>query len=320
MRALNSMLPLAMNRAERVWTIDELTPETVSDGSLAVLGDPVAHSLSPVMHNAALAELARADPDFATWNYRLLHVPIEALPGALRRLHALGFKGVNLTIPHKVEALRLIHRVRPEAVPIGAVNTLLHTPDGFEGTNTDGWGIARAVEESFQRGFGDGPVLLCGAGGAARAIAVQALAEGVPELWIGNRSAPNLERLVEQLRHAGLPVERVKPFLFEAAPRGWSGPVLVVNATSSGLKATDTLPLDLTRLPAGSSIYDTTYGTRNAWAVEAEALGLSYADGLSMLVHQGVRSLELWTGRTVPVAAMARAARAALAARRQAHA
>lgn len=307
-----------MDVGQRVLRLDELDEVALPEVPLAVLGDPIAHSLSPVMHNAALAAMAQDDPSLAGWRYLALHVPIEQLPEAVRTLHARGFRGVNLTIPHKVEAVALVTRVAEEARPMGAVNTLVAEEGGFFGTNTDGYGIARAVAGSVGRGLADGPVVLCGAGGAARAIAVQALRDGVPELWLGNRGPQNLERLLEQLRGAGMPMDRVRPFLFAEPPSGLPADGLLINATAAGLKEGDGLPLDLAFLGSRAAIYDTTYGQRNAWAAFAGVHGLPYGDGLAMLVAQGVRSLEIWTGRAVPEAVMDRAAREAFFQRTQA--
>jgi len=299
----------------RVLRLADLDQADLPAVPLAVLGDPIAHSLSPAMHNAALAHLARAEPEFSFWGYLAIHVPIEQLSEAIRRLHARGVRGINLTIPHKVRAVELVTEVSAEAATMGAVNTLVAGKVGYSGTNTDGYGIARAIAAKAGRGFADGPVVLCGAGGAARAIAVQALRDGVPELWLGNRGRANLDQLMDQLRQAGLPVNRVRPFLFSEPPSGLPADALVINATAAGLKATDSLPLDLAFLGSEAAIYDTTYGCANAWAAFAGNRDLAYGDGLSMLVAQGVRSLEIWTERSISAEVMESAARAALAQR-----
>jgi shikimate dehydrogenase len=304
-----------MEAVSRVWQLEELARAELPAVPLAVLGDPVAHSLSPAMHQAALADLARADPAFADWGYVAVRVPLEELSRAVEELHHLGFRGLNLTIPHKVRAVDLVRAVEPEARAMGAVNTLMARAGGYVGTNTDGWGIARAVKERLGRALGADPVVLCGAGGAARAIAVRALRDGVPELWIGNRGPENLATLLEQLRAADLDLARVRTFLFARPPAELPAGALVINATAAGLRGDDRLPLDLDFLGAEGALYDTTYGVENAWARFAASRNLPYADGLSMLVAQGARSLELWTGRAVSAEVMARAARETLALR-----
>lgn len=306
-----------MELAERVLRLSDLASCELPARPLAVLGDPVSHSLSPAMHNAALRAMAKEDPSLETWGYLRIELPVEELEGALPRLHALGFCGLNLTLPHKVRAVELVETIDPVAGQMGAVNTLIRTSTGYRGSNTDGYGIARAVERAFSCVLGAAPVILCGAGGAARAIAVESLRSGVRELWIGNRSRENLDRLLEQLAKAGLGEGRVHPFLFEELPAGLPSEALLINATAAGLSAGDSLPLDLAFLRPGSLIMDTTYGVENAWARYAGERGFAYSDGLNMLVHQGVRSLEIWSERTVPAEVMEVAARSALEERRK---
>lgn len=288
----------------QTYTLDDLADWLPGPGALAVLGDPIEHSLSPRMHGAALAHMAEKDARFGAWRYDRFRVPAARLPDALRRLHAAGFRGINLTIPHKVQAVELVEEIDPVAAQMGAVNTLSRTATGWHGSNTDGPGLAAAVRAAFTRDLNGSPIVLLGAGGAARAIAVQCLADGCPELWLGNRSAGRLDELVAQLEASGLATERLKPFRFAEIPVELPRQALVINATSVGLHAGDALPLDLGRFDEGSVLYDTTYGTRNAWAEAAASCGLPYADGLGMLVHQGALSLRRWTGATVPVEAM----------------
>ncbi|MFP4282464.1 MAG: shikimate dehydrogenase family protein [Opitutales bacterium] len=304
-----------MESVDRVLTLGDLDQLTLPAVPLAVLGDPIEHSLSPAMHNAALAALAEEDPVFADWHYFRVRVAVNHLECSVARLFALGFKGLNLTLPHKIEAFDLVTAVEPAVAAMGAVNTLLATELGYRGTNTDGWGIARAVERAFDRRLGEGPVVLCGAGGAARAVAVQALNDGVRDLWLGNRGEQNLTRLLQQLTDAGHDLSGVRPFLFDAPPVDVPDDALLINATSAGLRADDALPFSPDFLGPEGAILDTTYGTPNAWRRWAAERGVPYADGLLMLVYQGQRSLELWTGREVPTEVMLNAAQNALAAR-----
>jgi shikimate dehydrogenase len=263
------------------------------------------------MHGAALARMAEEEVTFAAWTYDRFRVPAETLPVALEKFHAAGFRGINLTLPHKVQAVSLVAEIDPAAAQMGAVNTLTRLPQGWHGSNTDGPGLAAAVRAAFGRELADGPVVLLGAGGAARAIAVQCLTSGCPALWLGNRSAERLEALVRQLKAAGLDTTRLHAFRFEAVPQQLPREALLINATSVGLHPGDTLPLDLAPFKAGTVLYDTTYGSRNAWAEAAEKHGLPYADGLGMLVHQGALSLARWSGAEVPVEAMKEAVLAA---------
>ncbi|MDX2185942.1 MAG: shikimate dehydrogenase [Opitutaceae bacterium] len=307
--------------------------------SLAVLGHPIAHSRSPAMHNAALAELAAEDPRFSQWKYHAFDIAPDQLPEALPRFLEKGFLGLNLTVPHKVVAVPLIAEVDTHARTIGAVNTLVATPKGWWGTNTDGYGLATGIREDLGLELAGIPIVLLGAGGAARGAAVQCLHAGCSSLTVINRSAPSLNALVHQLcapdpgaaasRDAagdpapavlhdahGLAIATLLPdgrggIRVDAGPEGRALPeaALFINATSAGLKPADPLPFDLERAPRPLAAYDMIYNPpETRWLALARQRGLPAANGLSMLVHQGAAALSLWVGRPVPVPAMARAA------------
>ncbi|SVD61456.1 uncharacterized protein METZ01_LOCUS414310, partial [marine metagenome] len=157
--------------------------------SLAVLGFPIGHSISPAIHNAALFEMAKSDPRFAKWRYRRIEVEAERLSEVLPLLRKAGFRGLNLTIPHKVQALDLVVELSADARAIGAVNTLMASDDGWRGFNTDGYGLEQALREELEVDLEGSKVILLGAGGAARAAAAQCLLRGCRKLWIGNRSS-----------------------------------------------------------------------------------------------------------------------------------
>ena len=298
-------------------TLDTLQSLDGNGPHLAVLGFPVRHSLSPAMHNAALADMGRQNLPVQGLHYHALELPVERLAEGLEALHAHSFAGLNLTIPHKVEVLKLLTAVDPEAARMGAVNTLVRNDKGYSGFNTDGYGIEKAVEQRLQRSFENADVLLLGAGGAARAIAVQCLASGCKRLSIVNRSGERLEQLRQHMQDSGTPMDRVRLATSASLPQDWAEDLLVINATALGLKPEDPAPVDIGQLPPSSSVYDTTYGCRNRLAIDCQSRGLAYADGLSMLVWQGVRSLEIWTGAKVPVKVMADAALQALKERQQ---
>jgi len=268
------------------------------------------------MHNAALAEMARQWPELEQWQYEAVHVPDGELPRALALLHAAGVAGINLTLPHKVAALELVEEADATARAMGAVNTLVRTPAGYRGTNTDGYGIVQALAECFRRTLAGADVWLFGAGGAARGIAAACLQAGCRRLTVLNRGIARLRALEEQLRAGSGPAAGPCRFLQpEAVPERPGEGAILINATSLGLKAADPSPVDLRWLHPGVAVYDTTYGARNALAAACAAAAAPYADGLSMLAWQGARSLEIWTGRPVPAATMRRAAEQELAAR-----
>lgn len=264
------------------------------------------------MHNAALAAMAQAEPRFASWKYFRFDVPPEQLAEALQRLHAAGFHGLNLTVPHKVLAFDLIREIDPSAAAIGAVNTLRRTADGWRGFNTDGHGLAAALRSDLRVDLAGAHAVLLGAGGAARGAAVECLQRKCASLRIGNRTRANLDALLSSVGPLAGTTE-LHAFDPASPPNDIPAGATVINATSSGLKPDDPAPIALRRLPKGITVYDMVYNPpQTALLRDAAALGLPHANGLSMLVHQGARALEIWTGASVPVAIMHDAARAAL--------
>jgi shikimate dehydrogenase len=283
----------------------------VAGTGLAVIGHPIGHSLSPQMHSAALALLAARDARFAGWSYSAFDVEPGDLAAALDRMAERGFRGVNLTVPHKVLAVGLASSLDEGALEAGAVNTLLREASGWRGFNTDGYGLSAGLREDLGIELRGANVVLLGAGGAARGAAVECLRAGCAGLWILNRTRSNLESLVAHL----LPIVRGIPVRImggdirsSGVPRG----SLVINATSAGLRATDAAPVDLAALPGVAAVYDMIYNPKvTPLLAEAQALGLPHANGLGMLVHQGARALEIWTG--VPAGGTAPAMREAAA-------
>ena len=303
-----------MSAPDPVLTLRDLEAWSRPGVSLAVLGHPVAHSVSPPMHNAALAELARSAPDFAHWRYFRFDIPPADLPRALELFHARKFRGLNLTVPHKVLAFDRVAAVSDAARPVGAVNTLLWTERGWLGHNTDGYGFATALRQDVGCDLAGTHVILLGAGGAARSAAVECFNRRCASLAIGNRTPAHLDALLAVLA----PLARGVPlrgFASGAPPADLPAGAIVVNATSAGLHADDPAPIDLQRLTRPASVSDMIYNPPQTPLLRiAERLGLPHANGLSMLVHQGAKSLELWSG--VPAGQMAPvmhvAARAAL--------
>ncbi len=296
-----------------VLTLDHLAAWPHAGTALAVLGHPIKHSVSPAMHNAALAAMARTQPEYRAWKYFRFDVPPADLPAALTRLHAAGFHGLNLTVPHKVLAFDLVAEIDADAAAIGAVNTLRRTAAGWRGFNTDGYGLATAVQEKLGTSLAGTHVILLGAGGAARGAAVECLRRKCASLWIANRTRANLDTLLAAVRPlaGSTPLHGFDP---AQPPAELPANALVINATSSGLKPDEPAPIDLRRLPSGAKVYDMIYNPpQTALLRAAAALGLPHANGLSMLVHQGARALEIWKGGAVPVTPMQLAAEAALA-------
>lgn len=275
--------------------------------SLAVVGFPIQHSLSPVMHMAALREMARKEPDLASWVYHRIEAAPEHLKKVIELCGERGFRGLNLTIPHKVEVIPFLDEVDAGALRMGAVNTLLFDSRKVRGFNTDGDGMVASVAEGLGRPIRGEDVVLIGAGGAARAAAVQCLHVGCKSLWVGNRSADRLESLLNNLR-SNYPSAEVHGFLTGCCIPELPAGSLLIQATSVGLKEGDALPVSPQFLGKMAAVFDMVYSGDGTRLVRtAKEMGLKACDGLGMLVHQGAKALELWTGMHVPVERMKQA-------------
>ena len=310
---------------EQVYTLKDLenwppsAAQFPADGTtLAVVGHPIAHSLSPVMHNAALAELAKTNPKFSQWRYFKFDIAPEELKSALDLFHKNRFRGLNLTVPHKALVIPYLELKDAFVQDAGAANTLRYTEKGWHGFNTDGIGLSGALREDLGVDLKNAHVILLGAGGAARGAAVECLNRQCASLWIGNRTPATLRALILSVKastaFSGLtrktPLEEFDP---AHPPSNLPTDSIVINATSLGLKANDGSPLDLGKIPRPAKVYEMIYRpAQTALLRQASELGIANANGLSMLVHQGAASLELWTGESPPVKTMNQAVRAAL--------
>lgn len=290
---------------DRVLTLDDLEDWSRLTPSLAVIGHPIAHSRSPLMHNAALAKLGESMPQFREWAYYKFDIPPERLAHALPLFYKHNFVGLNLTIPHKVDVVSLVCGMSSQGRAAGALNTLLRQDDGYYGHNTDGLGFARACESRLGVRLRGANVVLLGAGGSARAVAAAALEAGCKSLWIGNRDPHRLAGLIAQLEPLAKGECRPRPFAPGAPPADLPPKSLLVNCTSLGLRPDDPSPFPSIALMPGMTVYDIVYGASpSALLREARALGLPAEDGLSMLCWQGALALELWTRTHVPVEVM----------------
>ena len=256
-------------------------------GLAGVIGWPVSHSRSPALHGHWLE---RYQLDGA---YVPLAVPPEALEAALRGVPALGFRGVNLTVPHKEAARRLVERCEPAAARIGAVNTIVVGADGaLEGSNTDGFGFLENLHAG-QPGWRaeSGPAVVIGAGGAARAILVALSDAGAPEIRLVNRTQERAETVAAEL---GAPIRAI-PWAERAA--ALAGAALLVNTTTQGMEGQPPLDLDLAELPAHAVVTDIVYvPLMTPLLAAAAARGNPVVDGLGMLLHQARPGFEAWFG------------------------
>ena len=273
---------------------------------LAVFGDPVAHSVSPPMQNAALAA-GGIDA-----RYTRIHVRPDELPTALACIARAGFIGVNLTIPHKTAALPILDAVDPHAARLGAVNTVHVERDGsLRGFNTDGPGFVRAVQAEFGMELRGARVLILGAaGGAGRALTTQCVLEGCRSVVMANRTLEKTRHLAsalaEKFPDGQCELETV-PWERAASSELLAGVNLVVNASSVGLHTGDVSPLPASVIPSSLRMFDTVYrasGEPTPLVAAARSAGAQAVGGFSLLLHQGALSFEHWFGQAAPLEAM----------------
>jgi shikimate dehydrogenase len=273
-----------------------------------VLGHPIGHTLSPLMQNAALAEIGFDGV------YLAFDVSPEALTLALRGLVALGAAGVNLTIPLKERAVTLLDWVSPEANRIGAVNTIKIEGQRTQGYNTDAPGFLASLQSCGVNPSGQRCVVL-GAGGSARAVAV-ALAGAGARLTLVNRTVERAMELARILNGGEEgPVAQVLRLDDPAVEIAVGDAELLVNTTSVGMTphADAPLPVPASALHPQLFVYDLIYNpAETRLLAEARRRGARGTNGIGMFAHQGALALEIWTGRPAPAATMERALRAAL--------
>jgi len=267
-----------------------------------IFGDPIEHSLSPAMQNAALKAMG------IEACYHAFRVGEDKLKDALLGARAMGFSGLNLTIPLKEKAMTMgVLKPDPLAKAIGAVNTISFSDRGIIGYNTDGWGASLALKESGILVKGR-TVLLIGAGGAARAIANTLKQEGA-EILIANRSIKRAEELAAQIKAAAYDISHLKSLAARSE--------IIINCTSVGMREGDPRLLEPDSFHEGQAVFDIVYNRETELLQDARRAGAVALDGVMMLVYQGAHALEIWTGRKAPAAVMERAVREALAARKK---
>mgnify|MGYP003973650435 FL=1 len=299
--------------------MDDLFQNPISAATrfCAVYGQPIRHSGSPAMHNPALAKLG------LDWRYLAFEVSPDALGQAIEGARAMHFVGLNLTVPHKLLALELVDALDESATTWGAVNTIcfeakndsgdwtplgqLADPPGggirAKGYNTDADAITLALQQDLGLSLAGLRVLFLGAGGAGRVAALKLAAEGVAELHLVNRTVAKAEKLASEIT-GRFPQTKASVGYPENAANKID---LVLNATSLGLKPADALPLDESQftLANAPAVFDMIYqpALTPLLARAAEA-GCRTANGLGMLLWQGAKALEIWTGQPAPIDVM----------------
>lgn len=253
-----------------------------------VMGWPVAHTRSPVIHNHWIAHHGLKGA------YVQLPVQPDHLEKALRGLPALGFAGCNVTVPHKVAVMKWVDSMHPVVHRIGAVNTIVVNSDGsLHGMNTDGNGYIQSLKDAYPTWRADaGPVLILGAGGAARAIVVALLDEGAPEIRLCNR---NTERADELAQAVGSALVQVIPW--SDRNDTMAGVALMVNTTTQGMHGQAPLDVVLDRLPKSALVSDVVYIPLETSLLEAARLrGNRTVNGLGMLLNQARPAFNAWFG------------------------
>jgi shikimate dehydrogenase len=290
---------------------DEIAHDIDPPVRLGVFGDPVAHSLSPEMQNAAL-RACEIDAQYVRF-----HIRPNELRSALRFLRNLDFIGVNLTVPHKIAGLSQIDEADESARRAGAVNTIRLCDKKLIGSNTDGDGFLRAIRTEFSVDVRDLRVMIIGAGGGTgRAIAWQCALENCERLVLVNRTLEKANELADRLRPFFMeprvlgPMARLEAIAWEesAIRMQLADTDLIVNATPLGMNSSDPAPIPARLLAPHHMVFDCVYGpSKTALLRAAEQAGARSANGISMLLHQGALSFSIWFNREPPIEAMRKA-------------
>ena len=275
---------------------------------LGIFGDPVAHSLSPQMQNAAL-RACEIDMQYARF-----HIRTNELRSALLFLRTLDFVGINVTVPHKITAFKQVDETDESAARAEAVNTIRVRDEKLIGSNTDGEGFLRAIRTEFSIDLRDLRVMIIGAGGGTgRAIAWQCALESCERLVLVNRTLEKANALAEQLRpflsdaRVLGPATRLEAVaLDESAMRVQLADIdLIVNATPLGMNPSDPTPVPARLLAPHHIVFDCVYGSsKTALLRAATEVGARGANGFSMLLHQGALSFSTWFDREAPIEVM----------------
>ena len=288
---------------KHVYTLEDLKEGDLPENTkLAVLGYPVSHSASPQMHQAALDALG----------IDVKYIRLELEPGSLSEAFELmqkhDFIGCNVTIPHKFEARENCDEVSASVELLGVANTI-HFKDGkIYGDNTDGPGLLRALEDDFQCSLTGLRVLVVGAGGGAgKAIATQMNQAGCASLILANRTVSKVQALADNLEKTGTEISVLGNSSDELASVA-NDVDIIINATSMGMKEDDEVPFPVEALLASHKVYDAIYKpAETRLLAAARANKAQAANGLSMLIHQGAVSFELWFGQQPDVSLMRQA-------------
>jgi shikimate dehydrogenase len=268
----------------------------------AVLGHPIGHTLSPIMHNASMDKLK------FDGIYLALDVHPDQLMDVLPAMAKMGFGGVNLTVPHKEIAFRGLEKLDESAQLLGAANTVHFSEEGMVGYNTDGYGFMKALEEAFGKTVQGDAVFVLGCGGAGRATALMAAKEGAKSLVLADIDAERVQRLEDEIKALAPAVEITQALDDATKIKLCRTCDLVVQASPVGMKKDDPSLLPPNAFRAGQRAFDLIYMyPETGFLTTAREAGAEIANGLGMLLHQGARAFEIWTGTEPSVPAMRKA-------------
>ncbi|MBH5317023.1 shikimate dehydrogenase [Paenibacillus sp. GSMTC-2017] len=277
----------------------ETTNERIDSHTVlyGVVGDPIRHSKSPIMMNRAFRETG------INGVYTAFHVTPESLGDFVRGIRAMGIRGVNVTIPHKLQIMDLLDEIDAGASAIGAVNTIVNNNGHLVGYNTDGIGYVRSLKEEAAPDLSGKRIVVIGAGGAARGITYALLQENPSEITITNRTITKAEELASSLEGGAVKLnaaasDRLKDLC--------EGADIVINTTSVGMFPNiGESPIRGEWMKSGAVASDLIYNPlKTTFLQEAEARGCKTHGGLGMFIYQGAYAFEYWTGQSAPVVAM----------------
>jgi shikimate dehydrogenase len=260
---------------------------------LAVLGHPIGHTLSPLMHNASIASLGIDDQ----YEYSKLDVAPDALMDRLLQFPSEGFAGVNLTIPLKEVAFKGLSTLDESAKILGAVNTVQFAEEGPVGHNTDGYGVLKALDEAFGKTVDGDNVFVLGCGGAGRAVALMAALNGAKAITLADVDEDRIANLTKEIAEKAPDVEIYKCLEKADQIEKCRAADLVIQASPVGMKKDDPSLLPAEAFCEGQRVFDLIYMYPETTLLSvAKSQGAKIANGLGMLLHQGAKAFEIWTG------------------------
>lgn len=265
----------------------------------AVLGHPIEHTLSPAMHNAAMAAL-NMDAIYLAFD-----VPSEYLMEALAAMNHMGFVGANLTVPLKEVACKALRKLDESAQWLGAVNTVKFAPDGIAGYNTDGEGFLKAVEEAFGESVAGKSVFVLGIGGAGRAVALACAGAGVTSISLSDVDVDRCRKLAVEIETRFFVETEIVASDKDRQAHAACEADVIVQATPVGMKPEEPSLLGPEAFCPGQWVFDVIYlYPETAFMKAAKKGGASVSNGLGMLLHQGALAFEIWTGVKPPIETM----------------